>query len=212
MTIKNSGNVPEAHHRAAHGLAHGTDGAIKIEPVGAEGAASSLNYLRLAPDNAVVAPGETKEFSLTLDLPATFPSIAGVNWGGFLMRAVPVSGQAMFGPAATIVVYNTIGSPRTHVKLTQLHVTQDGPDRANVVARVLNDGTGYARPSARILVTRDGKVVRDETENMAVIFGGAPRIYSKALTGLSSGEYEFTMTVDYGGATLLEGTTTFRIK
>jgi hypothetical protein len=128
------------------------------------------------------------------------------------VRALPAGGTATFGPAATIVVYNTIGSPRTHVRLTQLHVAQDGNDGANLVARVLNDGIGYARPAARVVVSRDGRVVRDLSENMPVIFAGAPRTYTKALSGLEPGAYDLSLTIDYGGATLMEGTTSFRIR
>lgn len=212
VTIRNNGTAPERITAQRMDWRTTPEGTVKIEPVGTEGASSIANYLRLAPDDVVLAPGETREFALTLDLPANFPPLAGVYWGGFFVRALPVGGTAIFGPAATVVVYNTIGSPRTHVKLTQLHVEQAGTDGANVMARVLNDGVGYARPQARIVVTQDGRVVRDQTENMPVIFAGAPRLYTKALSGLPGGAYELTMTVDYGGATLLEGTTGFRIR
>jgi hypothetical protein len=212
VTIRNNGTAAERITAQRMDWRTTPEGTIKIEPVGTEGASSIANYLRLSPEDVVLAPGESREFALTLDLPANFPPAAGVYWGGFFIRAVPATGTAMFGPAATVVVYNTVGTPRTHVKLTQLRVEQAGIDGANVVAHVLNDGVGYARPQARIVVTQDGRVIRDQTENMPVIFAGAPRVYTKALTGLPGGSYELTVTIDYGGATLLEGTTSFRIR
>lgn len=211
VTIRNNGNVPERIVAQRIDWRTTPDGTIKVEPVGSEGTSSITNYLRLSPEDAIVTPGESKEFALTLDLPANFPATPAAYWGGFFVRALPVNGTSMFAPAATIVVYDTIAAPVTHVKLTALHVAPD-TNGATVVARVLNDGIGYARPSARIVVTQDRRVVSDRTENLPVIFGGAPRDFTKALTGLTSGAYDLTMTVDYGGATLLEGTTSFRVK
>jgi hypothetical protein len=211
ITVRNNGNVAERIVAQRMDWHTTPDGAIKMEPIGTEGTSSIANYLRLAPEDAVLAPGETKEFALTLDLPANFPATPAAYWGGYFVRALPANGTAMFGPAATVVVYDTIATPVTHVKLTALHVTPE-TGGATVVAHVLNDGIGYARPSARIVVTQDGRVVSDQTESMAVIFGGAPRTYTKALTGLATGAYGLTMTVDYGGATLLEGTTSFHVK
>jgi hypothetical protein len=212
ITVRNSGTSPERVIAQRMDWRVGADGNVKVEQPGAEGAASIADYLRIEPTDVPLAPGESREFALTLDLPANFPTTIAAYHAGFLLRAVPPTGKANFTPAATVVVYNTVGSPRMHVNVTQLHVSAPAGGTALVSARIVNDGAAYARSTARIVLRRDGQVVVDQTEGVAVLFAGEARVYTKTFHDLAPGAYDISFTLDYGGPTLIEGTTQVHVR
>lgn len=212
VTVHNGGNVPERIVALHMDWRVGADGNVRVEQPGTEGAASIADYLRMEPGDVQLAPGETREVTLTLDLPASFPHATAVYHSGFLVRAVPVNGPVAFGPAATIVAYDTVGSPVSHAKIAQLHVTSPASGTAMLTARIQNDGSAYARSSAHIVLRQDGNVVADETDAVPVLFGGETRTFSKAFGGLAPGTYDVSFTLDYGGPTLIEGTTQAHIR
>jgi hypothetical protein len=212
VTVHNGGSDPERIVALRMDWRVSADGTVRVEQPGTEGKASISDYLRMEPDNVVLAPGETREIALTLDLPSTFPTATAVYHSGFLVRAVPVTGHVNFGPAATVVAYDTIGSPASHAKITQLHVSSPGAGQAVLSARIVNDGSAYDRPTGHLVLRRDGAVVADETDSIPVLFAGEGRAYTKTLNGLSPGSYDVSFTVDYGGPTLLEGTTEVTVR
>lgn len=207
VTVHNGGSDPERIIVLRMDWRVAPDGTVKVEQPGVEGKASIADYLRLEPADAVLAPDETRELTLTLDLPASFSKATAVYHSGFLVRAVPPTGHVSFGPGATIVAYDTVGTPVSHAKITQLHVGSPGNGSAVLSARIVNDGTAYARSTARIVLRRDGQVVVDETNSIPVLFAGEGRVFSKTLSGLAPGAYDVSFTLDYGGPTLIEGTT-----
>ena len=189
------------------------DGTVRVEQPGTEGGASIANYLRMEPgDVSLLAPGETRQVALTLDLPPAFSAATAVYHSGFLVRAVPLSGHVDFGPAATIVAYNTVGTPESHAKLTQLHVSSPAGGSALLSARIVNDGAAYARATGRIVLRQDGHVVVDETDSIPVLFASEARVFNRSLSGLAPGAYQVSFTVDYGGPTLIEGTTEVQVR
>jgi hypothetical protein len=212
VTVHNGGADPERIIALRMDWRVGADGTVRVEQPGSEGKASVSDYLRMDPDNVVLAPGETREIALMLDLPSSFPTAAAVYHSGFLVRAVPVTGHVNFGPAATVVAYDTVGTPATHAKITQLHVSSPASGEALLSARIVNDGSAYARPTGHLVLRRDGAIVADETESIPVLFAGEGRAYTKALNGLSPGSYDVSFTVDYGGPTLIEGTTEVNVR
>lgn len=212
VTVHNGGSDPERIVALRMDWRVAADGTVRVEEPGTEGKASISDYLRMQPDNVVLAPGETREIALTLDLPASFPTATAVYHSGFLVRAVPASGHADFGPAATVVAYDTVGTPVSHAKITQLHVSSPNAGEAVLSARIVNDGSAYDRPTGHLVLRRDGQVVVDETESIPVLFAGEGRAYTKALSHLSAGAYDVSFTVDYGGPTLLEGTTEVQVR
>jgi len=212
VTVHNGGSDPERIIALRMDWKVAGDGTVRVEQPDTEGKASLSDFVRLDPDDVVLAPGETRELALTLDLPAAFPQASAVYHAGFLVRAVPPNGHVNFGPAATVVVYDTVGTPTAHAKITQLHVTSPVSGSASISARILNDGTAYARSTGRIVLRRDGQVVADETESIPVLFANESRVYNKALTGLAAGTYDASFTLDYGGPTLIQGTTEVRVR
>jgi hypothetical protein len=212
VTVTNSGTDPERVIAQRMDWHVTSDGTVRVEQPGTEGKASLADDLRIEPADVSLAPGESRQLALTLDLPATFSTAPAVYHAGFLIRAVPPSGSANFTPAATLVVYDTVGSPRLHVNVTQLHVSQPASGTAVLAARILNDGGAYARTIGRTVLRRDGQVVVDQSDGIPVLFAGESRIYTKTFRDLEPGTYDVSFTLDYGGPTLIEGTTQVRIR
>lgn len=212
VTVHNGGSDPERIIALRMDWRVAPDGTVRVEQPGTEAGASIADYLRMEPGNVVLAPGETRELALALDLPASFSRATAVYHSGFLVRAVPVSGHVTFGPAATVVAYDTVGTPVSHAKLTQLHVSSPADGSAVLSARIVNDGTAYARSTGRLVLRRDGRIVVDETDSIPVLFANEVRVYRRTLTGLAPGAYDVSFTLDYGGPTLIEGTTEVRVR
>jgi hypothetical protein len=212
VTVHNGGTEPERIVALRMDWKVAGDGTVRVEQPGTEGVASIADDLRIEPADTILAPGETRDFALTLDLPAAFPTAAAVYHSGFLIRAVPPTGVVSFGPAATVVVYDTVGAPRSHVTVTQLHLSSPASGAAQLSARIVNDGQAYARLSGRIVLRRDGQVVADQTDSIPVLFANEARVYTKAIGGLEPGAYDVSFTLDYGGPTLIEGTTQVHVR
>jgi hypothetical protein len=212
VTVRNSGSDPERIIALRMDWRVAADGTVRVEQPGTEKAASIADDLRIAPSDVVLAPGETRELALTLDLPTSFPAAMAVYHSGFLLRAVPLSGVVNFGPAATVVVYDTVGTPRAHVTLSQLHVSTAGGGTATLAARIVNDGAAYARMSGRIVLRRNGTLVADQTSNIPVLFAGETRVFTKTLSDIAPGTYDMTFTVDYGGPTLIQAATEVNVR
>ena len=167
---------------------------------GTEGKASIADYLRTRTGRHRLAPGETRELTLTLDLPASFPKATAVYHSGFFVRAVPPTGHVNFGPAATVVAYDTVGTPTSHAKITQLHVGAPGNGSAATVGthRQRRQPPTLARAAASSCAA-SGQVVVDETDNIPVLFADEARVFNKTLSGLAPGSYDVSFTLDYGG-------------
>jgi len=207
VTVTNGGTEPERVIALRMDWKAAADGTVRVEQPGTEGKASISDYLRMEPGDLVLAPGETRQLALTLDLPASFSQATAVYHSGYLIRAVPLTGHVNFGPAATVVAYDTVGMPVAHAKLTQLHVSSPANGAAVLSARIVNDGAAYARSTGRVVLRQDGHVVLDQTDSIPVLFANEARVFNKSLSGLAPGAYDVSFTVDYGGPTLIEGTT-----
>jgi hypothetical protein len=213
VTVKNSGTDRERIVLQPIDWRNGVDGSFKMERLGAEGTASLTQFLKISATDVTLAPGESRDLALTLDLPSSFSGTPGVYWGGYNVRAVSAGeSSGSFGAAANILVLNTVGKPKTHVKLVQLHASPVGHDGAAITARFVNDAVGYVRPTIRVLVSQSGRVVHDESEGTGTVFPGATRLYTKNVNGLAPGDYDLEMTIDYGGSTLIDGTTKFSVR
>lgn len=212
VTVHNGGADPERIIALRMDWRVAADGTVRVEQPGTERAASIADNLRMEPGNVQLAPGETRELALTLDLPANFPTATAVYHSGFLIRAVPVSGIVNFGPAATVVVYNTVGAPKAHVTLSQLHVGSSASGTATLAARIVNDGVAYARMTGRVVLRQNGTIVADQTSSIPVLFANETRVFTKTLSDLAPGAYDMTFTVDYGGPTLVQATTEVHVR
>ncbi len=190
------------------------DGGVLTERPGTQGQSSLDPFLRLSGKDFTLAPGEAREMSLSLVLPSTFSPVPRDYWGGYLVRAVPLgaSTSMAFGVGANILTYETVGTLRRHVKLTSLHVVDAGTGNVRVVGRLLNDGGTYARPSIQMQLAQGGRIVQSIEDSTPAIFAGQPRLYARTLSGLARGAYQLQLTLDYGGESLVQGTTTFTVR
>jgi hypothetical protein len=212
VTVHNGGDAPERIVALRMDWKVAGDGTVRVEQPGTEGNASIADDLRIEPADVVLAAGETRDLALTLEPPAGFPTNPAVYHSGFLIRAVPLSGVVSFGPAATVVVYDTVGAPRSHVEVTQLHVGSPVAGSATLAARIVNDGVAYARLTGRTVVRRDGQIVADQTDSIPVLFANQARVFTKTLSDLAPGAYNVSFTLDYGGPTLIQGTTEVQVR
>ena len=212
VRVQNAGDQPERVAVEPIDWSTTIDGDIKFGNVGSQHANSITKYLAMSLVPFVLAPGESRVIPLTLRLPASFPSAAATYWGGFLVRGTPVEKLGM-GPAATVFIYNTVGAPKTHLKLTSLRATPSGTVGTVLSARLNNDSAGFARLTGRLVITSSaGRIVHDEDVSTTTIFPGESRVITRDLKGLAPGNYQAELSLDYGGDVLLSGTTEFRVK
>lgn len=214
VTVKNSGT--DAATVVANQIDWQTtvDGSVKTKKPGSNGSLSLNPFLRLSGNEFQLAPGETRLMTLSLVLPSTFSSAPGNYWGGYLIRAIPAGSPAAtsFGVGANILVYETMGSPPRHLKLTALRVEDTGGGNIRLAARMLNDGGTFVRPSIHMQVAQAGRIVQSRDDSTPAIFAGAPRLYTRSLQGLAPGKYLLDLTIDYGGDTIVQGSTEFAVR
>ena len=212
VIIKNVGSQPS--HVVANQIDWTTsvDGSVQTKRPGS--VASSLNpFLRLSGSEFDLAPGQTQELTLSLALPTSFAATPKNYWGGYLVRGAPANGPAgSFGVGANILVFETVGNPPKHLKLTSLRVEDAGSGRIRLVARMLNDGGSFVRPQIRLQIAQSGRVVQSHEDSTPAVFAGEPRQYVRNFPGLAPGKYMLDLTIDYGGDTLVEGTTDFTVR
>lgn len=214
VVVKNVGTLGAAIVVAPIDWHPTVDGTVVTERPGLQGASSLGPYLRLTGNDFTLAPGETREMVLSLVLPPGLSSKPRDYWAGYFVRAVPAGSPAAttFGVGANILAYETVGAPKRHVQLTSLRVADAGNGAVRVAARLLNDGGTYARPQIRMQLAQSGRIVQSLDDTTPAILAGQPRTYARTLSGLARGSYALQLVVDYGGETLVQGTTDFTVR
>jgi len=213
VIVKNTGTQAARVNANQIDWISNVDGTVKTGKPGLTGDSSVDPYLHLTGNEFTLAPGQTQEMTLTLDLPSTFSGAAGDHWGGYFIRAAGADGPAgSFGVGANILVYETAGSPHKHLKLTTMRVEDAGNGNVRLVARMSNDGESYVRPQIHLQVAQAGRIVQARDDSTPAIFAGSPRMYTRTFSGLTPGNYGLALTIDYGGSTLLAGTTQFTVR
>ena len=211
VKVTNGGTEPEKVSVEAIDWNVSTDGALQFRQADLANAHSITRYLSVPAYQFVLAPGTSREFPLSMRLPASFSTSPAVYWGGFLVRGASLV-KGGVGPAGTVFVYETVGAPKAHLSLKAMRVTQSGSSGAVLSARMLNDGNAYARMSARLLIQQGGRVVQDRDLATPTIFPGALRVVNEEIKNLPPGEYRAELSIDYGTDVVLTGSTDFRIR
>ena len=182
------------------------DGSMTLERVGAERGHSITKQLSLSSYQFTLQPGERRDLTLALAVPASFTESKSY-WGGFLINANEIAAPvSSVGVAATVFVYENVGSPRKHLQIQSMRVSPNAgvPD---LVVRLHNDSLGYCRPSAHVRVEQAGRVVRNQDLKVSTVFPGATRILTQSLGPLPAGDYRVEITLDYGGDSIVDGVT-----
>jgi hypothetical protein len=189
------------------------DGTVKTGKPGFTGASSLDPFLHLSGSEFTLAPGQTQEMTLTLDLPSAFPSAIGDHWGGYFIRAASAEGPVgSFGVGANILTYETVGNAHKHLKLTTMRIEDAGNGNVRLIARMSNDGETYVRPQIHLQIAQAGRIVQQRDDSTPAIFAGNPRLYTRTFSGLTPGNYALALTIDYSGSTLVAGTTQFTVR
>jgi hypothetical protein len=214
VTIRNTGTQKALVVANAIDWRTTLDGSVKTERPGSQ--PSSLDgHLRLSGESEfVLAPGEARRLTLSLVLPTTFSSAPRDYWSGYFVRATPAGSPSTqsFGVGANVLAYETVGPVSRHVKLTDLRVDAGAGRAVQLTARLHNDGRNFVRPQIRMLVAQGGRIVQQRDDSTPAIFGGQRRLYARTLSDLVPGTYQLQLTIDYGGDTLVEGTTEFTVR
>jgi hypothetical protein len=187
-----------------------TDGSLQFRQTDLANGHSITRYLSVPAYQFVLAPGQSREFPLSMRLPVSFSAVPAVYWGGFLIRGASVAKSGV-GPAGTVFVYETVGAPKAHLALKAMRVTQSGSSGAVLSARLQNDGDAYARVTARLLIEQGGRVIQDRDLATPTIFPRALRVVNEDIKNLPPGEYRAELSFDYGTDVILTGSTDFRI-
>jgi hypothetical protein len=206
--VTNRGTEPERFSARPTDWRTLADGSTALERPGAEGPNSITPDLSLSSYQFILQPGERRELSLLLAIPAQFPLTPASYWGGFLVSAAVVSAPASaVGVAATVFAYENVGAPRRHLAMQSMRVVQKQDGTSDLVARLRNDSPGYCRASAHVLIEQAGRIVRDDKVSVSTVFPGSTRILTQALGKLAPGNYRVEVAIDYGGDSILDGTT-----
>lgn len=208
IAITNSGDVDEIVFAKPIDWRTDASGDVVFETAGSEGAHSLTNQLQLSPASFTLHPGERRNITVVLRAGKT---ISDTAWGGFILKAAAGGAEAAsIAPGATVFIYNTAGPVVRHVRMTQLKAAVAG-SAANFSAMLLNDGTGYVRPSARLLLYSGSTVVRRIDIPVSVIFPHARRDLRGSIAGIRRGSYAAHLIVDYGGDSVVDGITGVRV-
>ncbi|MBC5806316.1 MAG: hypothetical protein DLM53_12350 [Candidatus Eremiobacter antarcticus] len=213
VLIKNSGTAAERIIARPVDWRTLSDGSTTLERPGAEGDSSITRFLSLSAYQFDLQPEETRELALTLEMPGTFSTKPASYWGGYLVSAAPVvNPSSAIGVAATVFVYQNINKPRKHMQMKSMHVASAANGTAKLVAHLQNDGQGYCRSQSRLLIQQSGRIVREDKVTFPVLFPGASRTLTQNIDKLPPGDYQFELTFDYGGSSILDGVTRAQIK
>jgi hypothetical protein len=214
VVVRNTGTQPAVVVVTPIDWRTTVDGTVKTERPGSEGVSSLGPELRLSANDFTLEPGESKQMTLALTLPAGFPATARDYWAGYFVRATAAGAPSArsFGVGANILAYETVGPPSRHLKFASLRVTDAGSGAVQLTARLQNDGRTFVRPQIRMTLAQAGRVVQQREDSTPAIFGGEGRLYTRTLRDLAPGAYGLQLTIDYGGATLVEGTTEFTVR
>lgn len=208
VTVTNSGSEPARFSARRTDWRTTASGSIALEKVGTEGTHSLSRDLSLSQYQFTLQPGEHRQLQLTLHVPASALTAPHSSWGGFFINSTPVNAPSgAVGLAATVFVYNTIGTPHRHITMQSLRVSRGPGGTATLVARLRNDATAYCRPSAHLMIEQAGRIVDNRTINISTIFPNTTRLLSEPLGHLAPGPYRIELAIDYGGDSVIEGVT-----
>lgn len=208
VTIANNGDVDETVTLKPIDWTTQLNGAIALFAPGAQSSHSLTAWLEPATYRFTLLAHQRRQLEVALAIPANALQPRSY-WGGLLIRGVGVGQNLAIAPAATLFVYDDVGSPKRHLSIKAFHAAANSGGSVAVTIRLKNDGEAYARTGGTLTISRSGAVVEKCDLSIGAIFPGHTRIVEQAITGLSAGTYVAGVTIDYGGDVILAGETRF---
>jgi len=206
VTIANNGDRDETITIRPVDWTTQLNGAISLLAPGAQGNHSLTKWLEPAAYRFTLHARARRQLDVALAVPASATQSRSY-WGGLLIRATPVDEALAIGPAATLFIYDDIGTPKRHLSIKALHAVADADGSAAITMRLKNDADAYTRVGGTLTISRHGAVLQKHDVPIGAIFPGHTRIVEQSVTGLSAGIYNADITVDYGGDVILAGET-----
>jgi hypothetical protein len=212
VIVSNEGTDPERVLARRTDWRTIADGSITLEKVGAEHSHSITRDLSLSSYQFALQPGEHRQLTLSLSMPADAKRVAASYWGGFIINATDANAPpSALGVAATVFIYNNVDTPTRNVTVQSMRVLS-GHDDNKLVVRFRNTGTSYVRPVAHLIIGQAGRVVHDQKITISTVFPGAVRIMTQQLGQLSPGAYRVELSIDYGGNSIIDAVTNANIR
>jgi P pilus assembly chaperone PapD len=224
VTLSNQGKEPVRIRAQVMNWFLSPDGTPQFQaPIPAvEQPYGAATWVRLAPPEQVVAPGEVGTVRFTTTIPK---DVADGGYRTAIMFDVgPASGdlaaarrQVRFRSRVATLVYLTIGKPQPVVDLTNLVTRTPAGQPAQVVATLRNTGRVHVRTTGVLtLYDAGGKVVRElDVPNVPVLPESERELAiptaKEGQDPLPPGEYRVEVKLDIGLPALLVGETTLKV-
>jgi P pilus assembly chaperone PapD len=182
----------------------------------------AATWVRVAPPEQVVAPGEVGTVRFTTTIPKD--AVDGGYRTAIMFEVGPASGdllaarrQVRFRSRVATLLYVTVGKPQPAVDLTNLVTRTPAGQPAQIVATLRNTGHVHVRTTGVLtLYGADGKMVRElDVPNVPVLPESEREVaISTTKEGqdpLPPGEYRVEVKLDVGLPALLVGETTLKV-
>lgn len=222
VSLSNQSDVPIRVRANIEDWHLSKDGTPQFQPAKPGTWTSASTWVRLAPPEQVVLPGQQASVRFTTTVPP------GTAEGGYRSALLFEFGRSDTDPTAArrevafrsrvaTIVYVTVGSPAAKVELTNLAVRAAAGRPAEVVASLQNGSRANVRTKGVLTVyDKAGTVVRQIDVPNAPVLPESERDLAipTAREGelpLSAGEYRVEVKIDVGQRELLVGETTLKV-
>jgi len=223
ITVTNAGKDPVRVRALATDWDLSKDGTPQFEGVAEGGPYSAMSWIRVAPPEQVIEPGEDATVRFSMSVPSDIQPggyRTGVLFEFGPAAADPISRgrQVTFKSRIATLIYVSIGQPAMAAELTDLTVRNAGP-QTQVVATVKNSSRRYVRTRGNlILFDQSGRNVREipvpdvpllpESEREVAITVIDPQTHD----AITPGDYKVEVRMDVGLPALLVGETTLKVR
>lgn len=221
ITLSNAGKDPVRVRARLTDWDLSRDGAPQFEGSVEGGPFSATGWVRIAPPEQIIEPGQqgTVRFSLAVPAgvaPAGYRTGVLFEFGPATADPLARGRQVLFRSRIATLIYVSVGQPPMAGDLTDLRVRTSGP-QTQVVATIKNTSRRYVRTKGTlVLYDASGKVVREvpvpdvpllpESERDVVIVA-----LEADKAPLPPGEYRVELKIDVGLPALIVGETTLKV-
>jgi P pilus assembly chaperone PapD len=222
VTLRNQSDRPVRIRATVDDWSLSKDGTPQFSPAPPDTWTSASAWMRLAPPEQVVEPGQQAVVRFTLTVPADTPdggyrTAVLFDFGAAENDLASRGRQVTFRSRVATVVYVTVGQPLVVVSLANLTVQPDPDGRLQAVATLANRGRVHVRTKGVLTVYgQAGTVVRQLDLPSAPVLPESERDVAVAIEvdgqpRLAPGTYRVEVRIDVGARELLVGETTLAV-